>query len=129
MNIEEGLLDSAKLILAEHPALSGTAIAHINGKDSVIAWERQPISGLVFCEVLPIRDMPLDKQVLYTTIFLIFMSAMAIGLDVYKRQVFSHLCIMSITGYLACPVQNRKIQQAVDNHTVLFGFSYISPGL
>lgn len=71
MNIEEGLLDSAKLILAEHPALSGTAIAHINGKDSVIAWERQPISGLVFCEVLPIRDMPLDKQVLYTTIFLI----------------------------------------------------------
>ena len=80
INIEKPQLDSVRLILAEHPEISGHIIEHVNGNDCVIAWERQPVSGLVFCEILPIKEMPLDKQVLYTTIFLIFMSAMVIGL-------------------------------------------------
>ena len=80
INMEKPQLDSARLILAEHPEISGHIIEHVNGNDCVIAWERQPVSGLIFCEILPIKEMPLDKQVLYTTIFLIFMSAMVIGL-------------------------------------------------
>ena len=80
INMEKPQLDSARLILAEHPEISGHIIEHVNGNDCVIAWERQPVSGLIFCEILPLKEMPLDKQVLYTTIFLIFMSAMVIGL-------------------------------------------------
>ena len=80
INMEKPQLDSSRLILAEHPEISGHIIEHVNGNDCVIAWERQPVSGLIFCEILPIKEMPLDKQVLYTTIFLIFMSAMVIGL-------------------------------------------------
>ncbi|MBE7721556.1 sensor histidine kinase [Lacrimispora indolis] len=52
----------------------------LDGKECIIAYERQAVSGLIFFQVLPISDLNLDHGVIGGTIGLIFFFCFAIGL-------------------------------------------------
>ncbi|ADL04504.1 sensor histidine kinase [Lacrimispora saccharolytica] len=52
----------------------------LNGKECIIAYQRQAVSGLIFFQILPISDLNLDHGVIGGTIALIFFFCFAIGL-------------------------------------------------
>ena len=52
----------------------------LDGKECIIAYERQAVSGLIFFQILPISDLNLDHGVIGGTIGLIFFFCFAIGL-------------------------------------------------
>lgn len=58
---------------------TGSLRTRISGLDCVVTWERQPVSGLILCEVLPLERMPLNPRALYATAGLVFLSSIAIG--------------------------------------------------
>lgn len=73
---------------------TGSQRTDFNGLDSVIAWEKLPVSGLTVCEVVPIKDMPLDQGVIQSTIAIVFIFCLAIGL----------LLSLLFTRYLTAPI-------------------------
>jgi two-component system sensor histidine kinase YesM len=52
----------------------------LNGKDCIISYQRQAVSGLIFFQILPISDLNLDHGVIGGTIALIFFFCCGIGL-------------------------------------------------
>ncbi|SEU29382.1 two-component system, sensor histidine kinase YesM [Lacrimispora sphenoides] len=52
----------------------------LNGKDCIISYQRQLISGLIFFQILPISDLNLDHGMIGGTIALIFFFCCTIGL-------------------------------------------------
>ncbi|MDR0925274.1 MAG: HAMP domain-containing protein, partial [Hungatella sp.] len=52
----------------------------LNGKDCIISYQRQGISGLIFFQILPISDLNLDHGMIGGTIALIFFFCCGIGL-------------------------------------------------
>ena len=52
----------------------------LGGKECIIAYQKQAVSGLIFFQILPISDLNLDHGVIGGTITLIFFFCFAIGL-------------------------------------------------
>lgn len=46
----------------------------------VVTYEKQPVSGLLFYEAVPITSIDLDHRVIYNTVFLIFFFCIVIGM-------------------------------------------------
>lgn len=59
---------------------SGNLRAVLNHDDCIITWQKHDISGLLFFEVLPIKDLNYDHGVINRTILIIFFFCIAIGL-------------------------------------------------
>lgn len=74
---------------------TGSLRTCLDGLDSVLAWETLPVSGLTIYEVLPIRDMPLDQNVIKSTVGIVFIFCLVIGL----------LLSLLITRYLSAPIR------------------------
>ncbi len=47
--------------------------------DCILVWERQPVSGLILCEVLPLKNMSLNPRAIRATVGLVFLSSIFIG--------------------------------------------------
>lgn len=91
-----GSLDTGSLeaMLEAQPSLTGSLRTSLEGLDSVVAWHKLPVSGLTVCEVIPIRDMPLDQGVIKSTVGIVFIFCLAIG----------SLLALLFTRYLTAPI-------------------------
>ena len=52
----------------------------IDGIDSIVTYYRQPQSGILIYEVIPIKDLSMEHIVIIQTIILLFISCLIIGL-------------------------------------------------
>ena len=66
--------------LLEAPDLEGNFRTKINGRDCVVTYEKQLVSGLLMFEVMPIDAMNLDHTVIRSTVIIIFFFCITIGM-------------------------------------------------
>ena len=66
-------------LLHSLPEQHGSMHTRLSGMDCVLTWERLPVSGLVFCEILPLENMSLNPKSILATIGLVFLSSIVIG--------------------------------------------------
>lgn len=59
----------------------GSFQIQLENESSIVAYDRQPISGLLFYEVIPISSISLDRNVIYNTIFITFFFCIVIGMS------------------------------------------------
>lgn len=62
----------------------------LNHEKCVVTYEKKPLSGLIFYEIVPLSSMNLDHAVVYNTVFLVFLFCIIIGLTlsfVISRQL------------------------------------------
>lgn len=67
-------------LLSSRKEQKGSLRTELSGMDCIFIWERLPVSGLILCEVLPVKKIPLNRRAIYATIGLVFLSSLAIGL-------------------------------------------------
>ncbi len=60
--------------------LEGDFRARLNDTDCIVTYIRQPVSGLLFFEILPVDSIHLDHSVIWNTIMIIFLYCLVIGL-------------------------------------------------
>lgn len=70
------LLDSA---LSENPP-RGSFQTVLDHEPCIVTYEKQPVSGLLILEILPLRSINLDQKVIFRTMMMIFLFCIAIGL-------------------------------------------------
>ncbi|MDO5415705.1 MAG: histidine kinase [Lachnospiraceae bacterium] len=88
--------------------LSGQFQSELNGDDCVITYQKQQPSGLIFMEVLPVKDMNIDHMVVIRTILITFFFCIAIGLILsllVSRQLGTP--IKRLTRRLQCIAQGN----------------------
>ncbi|MCI8517079.1 MAG: sensor histidine kinase [Hungatella sp.] len=94
MNMEDFSMEEIGSRLDTLPAQKGHMRTKLSGLSCVFTWERQPVSGLILCEVLPLDQMPLNPRAINATIGLVFVSSIAIGF----------ILSLSFTRYLTRPI-------------------------
>lgn len=67
-----------RLLLADSP--EGTFRIRLGHEDCIITYKKQPVSGLLFYEILPVNALSLDYNVIWNTICIIFFFCIVIGL-------------------------------------------------
>lgn len=76
--------------LLQSDSFEGNFRTKTGSEDCIITYKKHPVSGLLFFEVLPIKSMNMDHNVIWRTIFLIFLFCIVIGLAlsyVISRQL------------------------------------------
>lgn len=71
-------------------ATQGSFQTQLGTEQCIITYEKQPISGLLFYEIVPVSSLNLDHNVIYNTVFIIFLFCIVIGLTlsyVISRQL------------------------------------------
>ncbi|WP_367565143.1 sensor histidine kinase [Lacrimispora sp.] len=58
----------------------GSFRTNLAGKDCIISYQKQSVSGLIFFQILPLSSLNLDHGMISGTIFLVFFFCIAIGL-------------------------------------------------
>lgn len=73
--------DTAQLtaMLLSQPETVGQLEVQLGSDACIVVYQKQPTSGLLIYEILPIKDMYLDKQVILKTILFVFISCIMIG--------------------------------------------------
>ncbi len=79
MNMDFFPLKEIESLLSAFPEQKGSLRTQLSGTDCILTWERLPVSGLIFCEVLPMKNMSLNPRGIRATISLVFLSSIAIG--------------------------------------------------
>ncbi len=79
MNMDSFSMEEFPGLLASLTSQTGSLRTRLSGTDCILTWERQPVSGLILCEVLPLDQMPLNPRAIYATVGLVFLSSIAIG--------------------------------------------------
>lgn len=79
MNMDLFSTEEIETLLKNHPEQTGHLRTRLSAMDCVLTWERQAISGLILCEVLPLGNMSLNPKAIRATIGLVFLSSMVIG--------------------------------------------------
>lgn len=79
MNMEPFATEDIQSLLATLPDRTGSLRARLSGMDCILTWERQSISGLILCEVLPLKNMSLNPRAIQATVGLVFLSSIFIG--------------------------------------------------
>lgn len=69
----------SRLLLAE--SYEGTFRTRLEQEDCIVAYQKQPISGLLFFEIFPVSSLNLDHTVIWKTICIIFFFCIFIGLS------------------------------------------------
>ncbi len=59
---------------------SGFLTAFLNHENCIVTYQRDPVSGILLFEILPVSRMPIDRRVILETIAIIFFYCIAIGL-------------------------------------------------
>ncbi len=96
-------MEEIKAALEAHPSPTGSMRTALSGMDCILTWERLAVSGLLLCEVLPVKDISPDPNAILFTVGLVFLSCIAIGLSLS----------LLFTRYLTRPIM-RLTQQKMD---------------
>lgn len=80
-NMEEFSLADLKAFTDSHSGETGSARVHLSDMDCILTWERLSVSGLILCEVLPLKNITLNPHAIEATIGLVFLSSIIIGLS------------------------------------------------
>ena len=94
-NMEPADTEKLASILTAASSMEGNLRTSLNGLDSIITWKKLPVSGLILCEALPLTNMPLDQRVIKSTVGIVFIFCIAIGL----------LLSLLFTRYLTAPIK------------------------
>lgn len=91
-SVRGGYFDTEALIqeLLASDSFGGSYRKEINQKDCIITYKKQPISGILLFEILPIISMDLDHSIIGNTIFFIFLFCIVIGMTlsiVFSKQL------------------------------------------
>ena len=79
MNMDDFSIPEIQMLLSTLPEQAGDTRTRLSGMDCIFTWERQPVSGLILCEVLPLKNMSLNPRAIRATVGLVFLSIIAIG--------------------------------------------------
>ena len=79
VNMEPFSMSEVTAFLKDHPEPSGTARLSISDLGCILTWERLPVSGLILCEILPLKNISLNPNAIRATVGLVFLSCLAIG--------------------------------------------------
>ncbi len=94
MNMEAFSHQDLEIFLNAHQDRTGSQKVHLSDMDCILTWERLSVSGLILCEVLPLKNIALNPKAIQATIGLVFLSSILIGL----------LLSLLFTRYLTRPV-------------------------
>lgn len=94
MNMEAFSHQDLEIFLNAHQDKTGSQKVHLSDMDCILTWERLSVSGLILCEVLPLKNIALNPKAIQATIGLVFLSSILIGL----------LLSLLFTRYLTRPV-------------------------
>lgn len=93
-------VDSLISTLLEYPETSGQMSVNLDGDDCTVLYNKQDISRLLIFEILPVKDIPMNHNIIFRTIIIIFFFCILIGL------VLSYL----ISHQLGAPI-NRLVNR------------------
>ncbi len=79
MNMDPFSTADIQALLASLPDQAGSMRTRLFDMDCILVWERQPVSGLILCEVLPLKNMSLNPRAIRATVGLVFLSSIFIG--------------------------------------------------
>lgn len=79
MNMESISMMDIQAFLDVHPEQNGCLKTSLSGTDCILAWERLSVSGLILCEVLPLKNISLNPNAIRATLGLVFISSIVIG--------------------------------------------------
>ena len=79
MNMEPFSMADIQAVLDIHPEQTGCVKASLSGTDCIFIWERLSVSGLILCEVLPLKNIALNPGAIQMTVGLVFVSCIVIG--------------------------------------------------
>lgn len=80
LNPDAYITDELIQQLLTRSQLDGVFTTALNNQKCVITYQKQPVSGLLFFEVLPIDSITLDISMIWNTVFIIFFFCIVIGL-------------------------------------------------
>lgn len=80
MNMEPFSLADIQAFLDASPETTGCLQVQLSDTDCMLVWERLSVSGLILCEVLPLKDISLNPDVIFATLGLVFISIIVVGL-------------------------------------------------
>lgn len=81
MNMASFSMTDIETILRSHPEQIGSLRIQLSDLNCILTWERLSISGLILCEVLPLKNISLNPNAIRATVGLVFLSSIAIGLS------------------------------------------------
>ncbi len=94
MNMEPFFAADIEEILNAHREPAGSLRVSLSETDCILTWERLSVSGLILCEVLPLKTISPNANAILATVGLVFLSCIAIGF----------FLSLSFTRYLTRPI-------------------------
>lgn len=79
MNMDAFSMMDIQAFLNDHPEQNGCLRISLSDTDCIITWERLSVSGLILCEVLPLKNISLNPNAIRATLGLVFISSIVIG--------------------------------------------------
>lgn len=79
MNMESFPLADIQVFLNAHPETTGHSKVQLSDTDCILVWERLSVSGLILCEVLPLKSISMNPGVIRATLGLVFISSIVVG--------------------------------------------------
>lgn len=79
MNMEDFSMSDLETFLRSHPEQTGNVKITLSDMDCILTWERLSISGLILCEVLPLKNITLNPSAVQATVGLVFLFSIVIG--------------------------------------------------
>lgn len=79
MNMELFSMTDIQAFLDTNAEQTGCTKVRLSDMDCIFTWERLPVSGLILCEVLPLKNISLNPDAIRATIGLVFISSIVIG--------------------------------------------------
>ncbi|MCI8950364.1 MAG: sensor histidine kinase [Lachnospiraceae bacterium] len=79
MNMESFAAEEITNLLASPLEQTGSLRVRLSETDCILTWERLPVSGLILCEVLPLKHISPNPNAIRATVGLVFLSCIAIG--------------------------------------------------
>lgn len=79
MNMESISIMDIQAFLDIHPEQNGCLQTSLSGTDCILTWDRLSVSGLILCEVLPLKNISLNPNAIRATLGLVFISSIVIG--------------------------------------------------
>ena len=73
-------IDSFLPLIRQAETSSGFIPISLGHEKGILTYEKDAVSGLMLFEILPFSEMPIDRQVIFKTIAMIFFFCMVIGL-------------------------------------------------
>ena len=73
-------IDSFLPLIQQAETSSGFIPVFLGHEKGILTYEKDAVSGLMLFEILPFSEMPIDRQVIFKTIAMIFFFCMVIGL-------------------------------------------------